>query len=676
MKRIIICLLLVLTSISAFSQKEFKVVSLKQSSSDISARTNQREDINGDACALVKVQLPLPNAYFEGDIIGRTAHKTNEYWVYMPKNTGYLTIKLSDYSPLLVNFKDFGLPMLESKTTYELCILPKEPNAPQLYDEGMTALVKNDVITAYEKLEKAANAGFAYANYVLGSIQIQPYEVPEGYEWIEDPNPEEIYQTAYDYYKKAADANIPEALYALGSFLTQYKITKENIEKDPDIAPMVSNIYKAKVSPGDCAPSYISSIICKAADLGNADAQWKMCSEKKWCEDNAKKGIAIAEFAMGLRCDTTFYDDTYDYPNAEDIIPNEDDQRQINYEEAFKWYEKAAEKGLDAAQWKLGYMYALGLGVEKNLEKSLYWRKMAAEQGYIVYQLEMAMSYNYGVISDLATYESWGTSENGMPAWDAEIPCDAKEADCWLRKVSNRELITSEERHIIDGNSMYSDAMYILAKRFQEQGKYEKSIYWLQRVGEKNGEEFYKPYALEELGRIFYEGLAGEKNYTRAIKYLEEGVEVGGNMAACYLGLLYRDGLGVPKDYEKAKEYLMQSLDMDESPRAQYELGLLYKKEGDLEKARSILFKGGVSGDVITYVDGEDRYVEIDDYYTKIIFERGLMNFEGLGGEKNIDKAIEQFKEAASRGHEEAKQKLTQLGVAIPKQIEIYKKER
>lgn len=653
MKKLLV-LLFICVSISAFSQKKLEVVSFNMSTSDISARTNQREDTNGEACALIKVQLPIPHAIFEGNVIGRVEHKTNEYWVYMPQNSIHLDIKLEGYSTKSLDFKDCGVPKLESKATYELCVLPKEPNAPQLYDEGMTALAKNDMITAYEKLENAANSGYAYANYILGSIQVQPYEIPEGQEWIEDPNPGEAYQAAYNYYKKAAEANIPEALYALGTFLTQY-----NENKGTDRDPWDPNIYKAKISPEDCSPAYISSLIRKAADLGVADAQWMMCKEKKWCEENANKGIAIAEFAMGLRCDTTFYDDTYDYPKAEEIIPNEEEQRLINYGEAYKWYSKAAEKGLDAAQWKLGYMYALGLGVEKNLEKSMYWRKKAAEQGYIVYQLEMAMSYNYGVISDLSTYESWGTAENGMPAWDAKISINADDADYWLHKVSNRELITTEEKGIIDGNSMYCDAMYMLAEQFKKKENYGKAVYWYQRTGEMDGDASSKKYALGELGRIFLEGLDVEKDYSKAKRYLERGVEVEGFEAACYLGLIYRDGLGIEKDLETAKGYFMKSINFQSwEPQPYYELANTYYQQAKYEDAakyyqETIQNRGDEDGDNPLF----------NKYGTLAYFKLGLMYLNGVGIEVDKDKAVDYIGKAAYRGNQDAKTKLKELGL-------------
>ena len=44
-----------------------------------------------------------------------------------------------------------------------------------------------------------------------------------------------------------------------------------------------------------------------------------------------------------------------------------------NYEEAVKWYRKAAEQGLLDAQFNLSEMYRKGLGVPKDNVKSTEW---------------------------------------------------------------------------------------------------------------------------------------------------------------------------------------------------------------------------------------------------------------------------------------------------------------
>ena len=52
-----------------------------------------------------------------------------------------------------------------------------------------------------------------------------------------------------------------------------------------------------------------------------------------------------------------------------------------NYNEAFKWYQKAADNGVTGAYTWLGVMYYNGQGVAQNYEKAFLWTKKAAENG-------------------------------------------------------------------------------------------------------------------------------------------------------------------------------------------------------------------------------------------------------------------------------------------------------
>lgn len=77
-----------------------------------------------------------------------------------------------------------------------------------------------------------------------------------------------------------------------------------------------------------------------------------------WYTQAAKQGFALSQYALG----EIYYD-------------------QKKFKEACRWYSLAAEQGLDMAQCSLAFCYENGDGVERSLEKSLYWNKKAAEQG-------------------------------------------------------------------------------------------------------------------------------------------------------------------------------------------------------------------------------------------------------------------------------------------------------
>jgi TPR repeat protein len=47
-----------------------------------------------------------------------------------------------------------------------------------------------------------------------------------------------------------------------------------------------------------------------------------------------------------------------------------------------KWYRKAAEQGVETAQYNLGMMYDDGKGVPQDRTEAAKWHRKSAEQGY------------------------------------------------------------------------------------------------------------------------------------------------------------------------------------------------------------------------------------------------------------------------------------------------------
>ena len=52
-----------------------------------------------------------------------------------------------------------------------------------------------------------------------------------------------------------------------------------------------------------------------------------------------------------------------------------------DYQEAVKWFRRAAEQGNTRAQHNLGFMYANGEGVPKDYVRAYAWLNLAAAQG-------------------------------------------------------------------------------------------------------------------------------------------------------------------------------------------------------------------------------------------------------------------------------------------------------
>ncbi len=137
MKRIVSLLYLCLTFAMAMSQK-LTVDNFALAPQDLTASTQRRNDNNGQACALIKVQLARPGATFHGNVMGDTPYSQSEYFVYMSKGSKMLQVKLDGYLPVMIDFeKDWGIKGVESLTTYVLSITL--PNIiGQMDDDGKT----------------------------------------------------------------------------------------------------------------------------------------------------------------------------------------------------------------------------------------------------------------------------------------------------------------------------------------------------------------------------------------------------------------------------------------------------------------------------------------------------------------------------------------------------------
>ena len=63
------------------------------------------------------------------------------------------------------------------------------------------------------------------------------------------------------------------------------------------------------------------------------------------------------------------------------------------YDKCFEGHLVLADQGYPLAECQIGYFYYEGLGVEKDLEKALYWTRRAAEHGDRDGQCNLAWFY-------------------------------------------------------------------------------------------------------------------------------------------------------------------------------------------------------------------------------------------------------------------------------------------
>ena len=122
MRRILFLLSLLLFGGATLLAQELTVKTFEQRTRDLTAKVKPRTaPVNGDPCALVRVQVAAPNCVFEGSyIVGEVEQGFGEYLVYMAKGARNLRIAHPDFlfTPL-----DFTFPEpLEGNLTYALIL--------------------------------------------------------------------------------------------------------------------------------------------------------------------------------------------------------------------------------------------------------------------------------------------------------------------------------------------------------------------------------------------------------------------------------------------------------------------------------------------------------------------------------------------------------------------------
>lgn len=91
---------------------------------------DRRNDLNGDPCALVKVQVLDEIDRIEGNRIGNIEKRGVEKWIYMCKGSRNMRVHLANHLPVRVMFQDYDINGLESNRVYELII--EIPDAPKV----------------------------------------------------------------------------------------------------------------------------------------------------------------------------------------------------------------------------------------------------------------------------------------------------------------------------------------------------------------------------------------------------------------------------------------------------------------------------------------------------------------------------------------------------------------
>ncbi|WP_009633092.1 tetratricopeptide repeat protein [Synechocystis sp. PCC 7509] len=188
-----------------------------------------------------------------------------------------------------------------------------------------------------------------------------------------------------------------------------------------------------------------------------------------------------------------------------------------NFYEAFEILMRVAKKGHIQAQKIIANMYELGQGVESNTAETIKWYHLAAEQGDVVAQNNLA---------------SFLLDEN--PA----------EAIKWYILAAEQNFPFAQE---VLGD-IYSGGLCRSSRVID----YSQAVEWYQKAAEHGF-----PLACHRLGEMYASGQGVAKNEEEAVKWYQNAARNHYEVSQKILAQAYLEGLlGLPKDPEQAQFWL------------------------------------------------------------------------------------------------------------------------
>ena len=181
MKKLYLIILSVFAFLNTAMAQELMVKSFVLAPTDITAQTEGRKDLNGDACALVKIFVVGDVADVEGNVIKPLVKRNNESWAFMTQESRQMKVVTKDYLPLMVTFGDYGIEKLQSNRTYVLT-LTKPSGAQEPVDAGgnfyaISVQPKDAKVTIDGVLQASSSDGEYSAMLAYGS---HTYKVEAG----------------------------------------------------------------------------------------------------------------------------------------------------------------------------------------------------------------------------------------------------------------------------------------------------------------------------------------------------------------------------------------------------------------------------------------------------------------------------------------------------------------
>ena len=311
-----------------------------------------------------------------------------------------------------------------------------------------------------------------------------------------------------------------------------------------------------------------------------------------------------------------------------------------DYDEAIKWWRKAANAGNAHAQANIGVMYASGRGVRKDEVEAVRWYRMAAEQGHSGAQKNLGICFEkgQGVAKD---------EDKALHWYNRAMAGGCEEAKPLAEALQGKHRRAEDTRLAIQAftNKEWADGF-----RLSQSADRDDPVV-----------QFY-------LGVCYDNGYGVDKDSREAVRWYRKAADNGSLSAQFNLGVMYSRGDGIEKDeaesekwyrkaadggYEKAKEMVEN---IDRLRAVQKELADLRDRQRKNTDNALMAFRSERWHEGFQYAKNADKDNQEIQYYI------GVCHSSGFGGAAHDDReAAKWFKKAADQGHVAAQARLGRM---------------
>ncbi len=355
-----------------------------------------------------------------------------------------------------------------------------------------------------------------------------------------------------------------------------------------------------------------------------------------------------------------------------------------DYTKAFHYWKMVADKGYPEAQYYLGFLYSKGQCVEQDYAKAAYYYELAAKQGHASSQYNLGLLYyNGGGVEqdyakaayyfELAAKQGDASAQYSLGVlynYGCGIEKDYAKAAYYYElaakqgvEKAQKELNKLKNLEHTEIDILPLNELIIKAKALEKNGNIPLAIKCYQKAIQKGSME-----SCNDLGTLYINCAEKERDSTAksklekdAFQLIETAAKSGIKLAYRNLGVMMYQGTGCVKDVGSAIYWLTLADKTDDIVATQL-LVSIYSEQGEYQKALPYVEK-------LAYNGNSDAQLMLGlAYYDGDIYQEDkeqAMYWLALSAKQGNEAAIESLKDII----EEQKSKKTRIWNSIKRML-------